>query len=188
MIRIGILGKIGSGKTFVAKRFGYPVFSADEEVAKIYQSNEKIYNKLKKELPKYIFSFPLNKLEISKAILAEDKNLKKIIKLVHPEVRKRLRIFLVKNQKKKFVILDIPLLLENKLNLKKDILIYIEAKKSKIYHKLKKRKNFNNKLLKKFSKIQLPSGYKKRKANFIIKNNFTIKSLQNSINVILDKI
>ena len=100
MIRIGILGKIGSGKTFVAKRFGYPVFSADEEVAKIYQSNEKIYNKLKKELPKYIFSFPLNKLEISKAILAEDKNLKKIIKLVHPEVRKRLRIFLVKNQKK----------------------------------------------------------------------------------------
>ena len=35
MIKIGILGNIGSGKSFVAKCFGYPVFNADEEVSKI---------------------------------------------------------------------------------------------------------------------------------------------------------
>ena len=48
MIKIGILGDIGSGKSFVAKTFGYPVFNADEEVSKLYRNDKKIYLKLKK--------------------------------------------------------------------------------------------------------------------------------------------
>ena len=52
MIRIGILGDIGSGKSYVAKNFGYPVFNADSEVSKIYKKNEKIFNKLKKKITK----------------------------------------------------------------------------------------------------------------------------------------
>ena len=35
--KIGILGDIGSGKSFIAKQFGYPVFNADKEVNKIYK-------------------------------------------------------------------------------------------------------------------------------------------------------
>ena len=59
MIRIAVLGDIGSGKSYVAKQFGYPVFNADIEVAKIYRKNRNCYNKLKKILPKYIISFPI---------------------------------------------------------------------------------------------------------------------------------
>ena len=47
MIRIGIIGAIGSGKTFVANNFGYPVFNADYEVSKLYQKDKKIFKKLK---------------------------------------------------------------------------------------------------------------------------------------------
>ena len=83
MKRIGILGDIGSGKSYVAKSFGYPVFNADEEVGKLYRRNKKIYSKLKKILPKYINSFPINKNEISEAILANKINLIKIVKIVH---------------------------------------------------------------------------------------------------------
>ena len=54
MIRIAILGDIGSGKSFVAKNFGYPVFNADFEVSKLYQKEKKVFNKLKKELHNYI--------------------------------------------------------------------------------------------------------------------------------------
>ena len=43
MIRIGILGDIGSGKSFVAKSFGYPVFNADNEVGILYRKNKKIF-------------------------------------------------------------------------------------------------------------------------------------------------
>ena len=185
MIRIGILGEIGSGKSYVASNFGYPVFNADHEVAKLYKLNKNVFNKLKKKLPKYIHSFPIEKIEISNAILANRINLKKIIKIVHLEIRKKLNVFLQKNKNKKIVILDIPLLLENKINKKKDILVYVQSNKSLILQRLKKRKNFNNKLLKKFKNIQYSSVYKKKKSHFIIKNSFTKKSVSDGINNIL---
>jgi dephospho-CoA kinase len=188
MIRIGILGDIGSGKSYVAKSFGYPVFNADAEVSKLYKKNKKIFNKLKNVLPKYINFFPTNKNDISKAILANKSNLKKIVKIVHLEIRKKMNIFLNKNRNKKIVILDIPLLLENKINEKKDILIFVKSNKKEILRRLRKRKNFNFKLLKKFKEIQLPLEVKKKKSTYILKNNFTDKSLKKNINLILKKI
>ena len=71
MRRIGILGDIGSGKSYVANSFGYPVFNADKEVGKIYKKNKKVFLKLKKILPKYIYSYPINKHEITNAILSK---------------------------------------------------------------------------------------------------------------------
>ena len=185
MIRIGILGDIGSGKSFVAKNFGYPVFNADYEVSKLYEKNKNVYQKFKKILPGYIYEFPIDKIQLSKAILANNSNLKKIIKIVHKEIRNKLQSFLIKNKKKRFVILDIPLLLENKINKKKDILVYVESDKIDILRNLKKRKNFNVKILNKFKKIQLPLAYKKRNSRFIIKNKFTQKSVKDGVNKIL---
>ena len=69
MIRIGILGDIGSGKSYVASNFGYPVFNADYEVSKLYATNKKLFLKLNKKLPKDIYSYPINKNQITKAIL-----------------------------------------------------------------------------------------------------------------------
>ena len=188
MIKIGILGDIGSGKSYAAEHFGYPVFNADIEVGKLYKKDRKIFNKLKKTLPKYIYSFPLKKSEISNAILANKSNLKKIIAIVHPEIRKRMNIFLKKNVNKKILILDIPLLLENKINKKNDILIFVQSKKKEILKRLKKRKNFNLLLLKKFKDIQLSLDFKKKKSQFIIENDFTNKSLKRSIKKILKEI
>jgi len=188
MIKIGILGEIGSGKSYVAKNFGFPVFNADIEVGKLYKKDRKIFNKLNKILPKYVYSFPINKNEISNAILANKSNLKKIVTTVHPEIRKKMNIFLKKNRKKKIMILDIPLLLENKINKKNDILVFVDAKKKLIFKKLRTRANFNLKLIKKFKKIQLPLEYKKKKSQFIIKNNFTNKLLKIGIKTILNQI
>ena len=178
MKRIGILGDIGSGKSYVAKCFGFPVFNADLEVAKIYKHNKKVFQKLKKELPNYFHSFPVKKKEIIDAILSNKKNLKKIIKIVHCEVRKKMNDFLKKNKNKKLVVLDIPLLLENKINKKKDILIFVESKKSEILKRLKKRKNFNMDLYNNFKKMQLSLVLKKKKSQFIIKNNFKKNSVK----------
>ena len=188
MIRIGILGDIGSGKSYVAKSFGYPVFNADYEVSKLYQKNRTVYKKFKKVLSEYVYEFPIDKIQLSKAILANNSNLEIIIKIVHKEIRNRLQIFLSKNSNKKFVILDIPLLLENKINKKKDILIFVDSKKNDISRNLKKRKNFNFNILKKFRRIQLSLAYKKKISKFIIKNKFTEKSVKNEVKKILKKI
>ena len=178
MKRIGILGDIGSGKTYVAKCLGFPVFNADLEVAKIYKNDKKVFQKLKKRLPQHFNSFPIKKKEIIKAILSNEKNLKEIIKIVHYEVRKKMNDFLKKNKQKKLVVLDVPLLLENKINKKKDILIFVESKKSEILKRLKKRKNFNFKILSNFKKIQLSLAFKKKRSQFIIKNNFKKNSVE----------
>ena len=185
MIRIAVVGDIGSGKSYVAKQFGYPVFNADTEVAKLYRKSRKCYRKLKKALPNYITSFPVKKVELSKAIIDNRLNLKKIVKIIHPEVRNRMNNFIKKNRNKKFVVLDIPLLIENKLNKKNDILIFVDAKKREIKKRLKKRHNISVEILKKF---QLPIELKKKKADFIVKNNFRNNSVKKNVKRVLGKI
>ena len=76
MIRLAIVGDIGSGKSYVAKLFDYPVFNADAEVAKLYKQSRGCYRKLKKKLPAYITSFPIKKNELTKAIVHKNSNLK----------------------------------------------------------------------------------------------------------------
>jgi len=159
MIRIAIVGDIGSGKSYVAKQFGYQVFNADNEVKKIYKNNRKCFRKLKK-----------------------------IIKIIHPEVRKKMNSFIKRNKNSKFVVLDIPLLLENKINKKKDIIVFIDAKKKEINKRLKKRGNINLQLIKKFKKVQLSLEFKKKKSSFIIKNNFKNYSVKKSVRYILKSI
>ena len=188
MIRLAVVGDIGSGKSYVAKQFGYPVFNADAEVAKLYRKSKKCYNKLKKTFPDYITSFPVKKSKLSKAIIDNQYNLKKIIKIIHPEIRLRMNNFIKKNRNKKFVVLDIPLLMENKINRKNDILIFIDAKKKEIIKQLKKRPNTNLKIIKRIKKFQLPIELKKKRSDFIIKNNFRNNSIKKNVKKVIEKI
>ena len=188
MIKIGILGDIGSGKSYVAKQFGCPVFDADVEVTKIYKKNKNCFNKLKNKLPKYIYSFPIKKKEIGKAIIENQNNLKKIIKIVHPIVRTNMNKFIKKNKKKKMVVLDIPLLLENKINKKNYILVFVDSNKKEIQKRLKKRANYNSVILNKLKKIQLPLEIKKKKSKFLIKNNFKSSYVRKNVKVLKSKI
>ncbi len=179
---IGILGDIGSGKSFVAKQFGCPVFNADNEVNKLYKKNKSCYKKLRNKLPKYIKSYPINKAELNRAILANKYNLKKIVSVVHPLVRSKMNNFLRKNNKKKLVVLDIPLLIENNLNKKKDILVFVESKKSQIISRLKKRKNYNKKIVENLKRLQKKLAYKKKLSTHVIKNDFKIITTKKRVN------
>tara|TARA_B100000579_G_scaffold432847_1_gene450461 strand:+ start:1545 stop:2132 length:588 start_codon:yes stop_codon:yes gene_type:complete len=187
MIKIGIIGDIGSGKSYVAKLFNCPIFNADLEVSKIYKKNQICFKKLKKKLPKYIFSFPIKKEEISKAINSNKNNIRKISSIVHPIVRSKMRFFFKKNKKNKIVVLDVPLLLENKLKIN-NILVFVDAKKSDILKRLKKRPNYNPKLISLLKKFQLPVEIKKKKSNYIIKNNFNSSNVKKNVKLLKIKI
>jgi len=188
MIIVGILGDIGSGKSFISKQFKCPVFCADDEVNKIYRKSKSCYKKLKKKLPEYIKSYPINKIELTTAILANKHNLKKIVSIVHPLVRKQMINFLKKNTKRKLVVLDVPLLIENNLNKKKYILIFVDSKKTQINVHLKKRKNYNKKIIEKLRKFQKTIDYKKKLSTYIIKNDFKLLTVKKRVRFIKKRI
>lgn len=181
MVRVAILGDIGSGKTFVANQFKCPLFNADNEVSNIYKKDRSCFLKIKKILPKYIISNFLDKKHLLNAILDDKKNLNKISKIVHPIVRRRMNKFLIRNRFRKMVILDIPLYLENKLNKKGDVLIFVDAKKKDIQKITNKRKNFSKKLLNNLKSLQLPLKKKKKLSHYVIKNTFNAFKIKKEV-------
>lgn len=188
MIRIAVVGEIGSGKSYASRLFGFPVFNADKEVIKIYKKDRKAYQKIKKKLPNHFFSFPIRKEQIVRAVNKNTKNLKTISKIIHPMVRKNMKVFLRKNRKKKAIVLDIPLYFENNLNKKGDVIIFISTKKKLIYSALLKRLKSNIKLLKKLGKLQQSILIKKKRSHYVIKNDFNSRNLKKMVKIIKYKI
>ena len=188
MIRVGVIGGIGSGKSFISKLFKSPVFNADKEVEFLYKNNLECYKKLKKRLPRFVKSFPISKSQLIKAINEDKKNLKKISSVVHPLVRKKLKSFLNKNKKNKIIVLDIPLLIENKLYNKKDILIFVKSNRNKVINRLRKRKNYNKKILSNLRKNQANLLKKRKLANYIVDNNFSPNIMKKKISMLKNKI
>ena len=188
MIRVGVIGGIGSGKSFISKLFKSPVFNADREVEILYKNSWECYKKLRKKLPKFVKSFPVSKSQLIKAINEDKKNLKKISSVVHPLVRKKMKLFLNKNKESKIIILDIPLLIENKLYNKKDILIFVKSNQNKVINRLKKRKNYNAKILLNLRKNQTKLLKKRKLANYIVDNNFSVNIMRKKINSLKNKI
>ena len=74
------------------------------------------------------------------------------------------------------------------MNKKSDILIFVDAKKKEINKRLKRRVNFNLEIIKKLKKFQLPLEIKKKKSDFIVKNNFKNNPIKKSVKMIKEKI
>ena len=188
MIRICLVGDIGSGKTYVSKLFGAPCFFADIEVKKLYRNNRQCFIQLKKKFPKFIKTFPIKKIELSKTVKNKFSNLKSIGFIVHPFIRKKLNSFLKKNKKKKIVVLDIPLYLENKMYKRDDVIIFLKTSKKDVNKKLKKRKNFNQKLINILRKSQFTLKQKRNKSNYVLVNNYNSAIMKRKVKILKTKI
>ncbi len=188
MIKIILVGDIGSGKTYVSRLFKVPYFSADLEVKKLYKNNRKCFQKLKKKFPKFIRTFPVKKSELSNLIKNKFSDLKKIGLIVHPFIRKRMKIFLKKNKKKKAVVLDIPLYLENKMYKKNDVIIFLKTKRKDVDIRLRNRKNFNQKILDILRKSQLNLRQKQLKSDYLLVNKFSSAIMKKKIKILKAKI
>ena len=189
MILIGLTGTIGSGKTFALDFFRskkIKVFSADEEVKKILEKKtvkEKIY----KLFPKSFIGKKLNKTMLASIVFGEKKKLRKLEKIIHPYVRKKKKIFLNINKKKKLIIMEIPIIFEQKAEKNYDYIILMDVNKKIQFQRIKKRKNITNELFKKILSNQI-SNKKKNLADFIINNNGSKKKTKKSLKKTLDKI
>ena len=187
MIKIGITGSIASGKTTAARIFAgkrYPLFNADKEVKDLYNQKyfkSKILKKFKIQSTKNIKS-KIKKIIINNKVLIKD-----VEKIIHPLVRRKIKIFIKKNKKKKFIFFEIPLLIESKLMKDYDVIIFINSKK-KIRLKRYLKKGRDKKIFNLLDKRQLPPSKKIKFCDYVINNNNNLKKLKKTIKSIKNKI
>ena len=190
MIKVGILGGVGSGKSFVANIFkdlGFNIFSADQIVSQIYERNKNINKKISKFFKFKLYQGRINKNELRDSLKKNPKKFKYLNKIIHPIVRKQLILFLSKYKKNKLVVLDIPLLVENKMFNFVDIFIFVKTKLAIFKIRIKKRRNLDKKFLKLLENQQVDEKIKKSYADFTIDNS-TKSKVKLQVKKILDKI
>ena len=177
---VAITGGIGSGKTTLSdylKKTGFLVHESDEVVSDMYTKPSKSFISFIKEniSKEAIQKNKANKKEITNIIFS---NLKaKIIleKYIHNEVQKSREKFIQKNLNKKIVFADIPLLLENKLEKKFDLVVCIISSKNNRTQRVLKKKKFTKKILNKIFSAQTSDKERRRRSQIIINNNKTKK-------------
>ena len=190
MIKVGILGSVGSGKSFVAnifKELGFNIFSADQVVSQIYERNKNINKKISIFFKLKLNRSKINKNELKDILKKNPKKFKYLNKIIHPIVRKKLILFLSKYKKTKLVVLDIPLLIENKMFNFVDIFIFVKTKPNIFKIRIKKRRNLDKQFLKLLENQQADEKIKKSYADFTVDNS-TKDKVKLQVKKILDKI
>ena len=190
MVRVGILGSVGSGKSFIAnifKELNFNIFSADNEVANIYKNNRIVNKKIAKFFKLKLYKSKINKQELRDCLKKKPNKFGFLNKVIHPIVRKKLVLFLSKFKKNRLVVLDIPLLVENKMFEFVDIFILIKTKSTFFKNRIKKRKNLDKQFLNILKKQQTSEKIKESYADFIIYNSSKNK-VKLHVKNIIDKI
>ena len=190
MVRVGILGSVGSGKSYVANIFreiGFNIFSADNEVANIYKNNKIVNKKIAKFFKLKLYKSKIDKEELRASLKKNPNKFRFLNKIIHPTVRKKLDLFLTKYKKNNLVVLDIPLLVENKMFNFVDIFILVKTGSSSFLSRIKKRKNLDKQFLNILKKQQTSEKIKENYADFIIYNSSKNK-VKLQVKKIIDKI
>ena len=190
MVRVGIIGSVGSGKSFVAnifKELNFNIFSADNEVNNIYKKNKNINKKISKFFKLKLYKARINRQELRDALKKNPKKFSFLNKIIHPIVRKKLILFLSKFKKTRLVVLDIPLLIENKMFNFVDIFVYVKTRSNSFNTRIKKRKNLDKLFLNILKKQQRSEKIKEGYADFVIYNSSKNK-VKLQVKNIIDKI
>lgn len=190
MVRVGIIGSVGSGKSFVAnifKELNFNIFSADNEVNNIYKKNKNINKKISKFFKLKLYKARINRQELRDALKKNPKKFSFLNKIIHPIVRKKLILFLSKFKKTRLVVLDIPLLIENKMFNFVDIFVYVKTRSNSFNTRIKKRKNLDKSFLNILKKQQRSEKIKEGYADFVIYNSSKNK-VKLQVKNIIDKI
>ena len=186
MIKIGITGSLASGKTTASKILSFrrgPLFSADKAVKELYQ------NKNFRSIVGRRFKIKNNnqiKKSLKKLIIKNRTNIKKLEKIIHPLVRKKMKNFTSQNRNKKFLFYEIPLLIESKLMKHFNVVIFIKAKK-KIRLKRFQSKKGDKKLFNLLNNKQMNDRKKTKFCDYVVVNEKNLNILKMKLSAIIDK-
>lgn len=186
MIKIGITGSLASGKSTASKILSYkrgPLFSADKAVKELYK-NRKFKSLLIKKFK--ITNKRKIKKFIKNNILNDNRNIKKLEKIIHPLVRKKMHKFSKLHQNKKIIFYEIPLLIESKLMKHFNVIIFIKANRKLRFKRFRAKKG-NEKLFELLNNRQMLDKKKINHCDFVVVNEKNINFLKRKLIAIINE-
>ncbi len=186
MIKIGITGSLASGKTTASKILSSgrgPLFSADKDVKELYK------NKNFKSLVSRKFKIKNNNLlkkSLKRLILKNEDNIKRLERIIHPLVRKKMKSFTLRNKNKKFLFYEIPLLIESKLMKHFNVVVFIKAKKELRLKRFQSKRG-DKKLFDLLNNKQMMDTKKIKFCDHVVVNEKNLNILKKNLSAIMDK-
>ena len=192
MIKIGLTGSIGMGKSETARIFsglGIPVYDADASVHKLYESGKTGAIAIKKIFPEAISDDGSVDRKILGGIVVGNKtNIKKLEDIIHPLLKNDRLDFFGKNINEKIVVLDIPLLFETKGESQVDYVVVVSTSDNIQKQRVLERPDMTEDKFEKILLSQMPNEAKCKKADFIIDTSISVDDAKKQVLNILKKI
>ena len=185
MIKIGITGSLASGKTTASKIISFrrgPLFSADKAVKELYK--DKHFKSLISKRFKIKNNSKLKK-SLKKLVLKKKDNIKKLERIIHPLVRKKMKKFTLQNKNKKLLFYEIPVLIESKLMQHFNVVIFIKAKKQLRFKRFQS-KSENKKLFYLLNNKQMTDTKKMKFCDHVVVNEKNLNILKKNLLAIID--
>ena len=192
MIKIGLTGSIGMGKSETARifsRLGIPVYDADASVHKLYESGNTGALAIKKIFPEAISGDgSVNRKILSSIVVGNKTNIKKLEDIIHPLLKNDRLNFFKRNINEKIVVLDIPLLFETKGESQVDYVVVVSTSDYIQKQRVLMRPNMTEDKFEKILHSQMPNKDKCQKADFIIDTSISVDDAKKQVLNILKKI
>jgi dephospho-CoA kinase len=171
MIRIGLTGSIGMGKSAVSAMFrqlGVPVFDADAEVHKLQGPGGALVARIEAHFPGTTGPLGVDRQKLGAAVLGKPEALKALEHIVHPAVYHARQRFLLRHRARPLVVLDIPLLFEKGGAKQVDVTVVVSAHGFLQRRRVLRRKGMTEAKLRHIRRLQVPDHVKRQKADHII--------------------
>ena len=184
VIKVGITGSIGMGKSTVSSIFrnnNIKVWDADFEVHNLYKKGKEGYNSIISIYPELEDKVEINRKKVSNLLREKKIDLKLIEEIIHPLLIRSREEFIKKNKKDKLLIFDIPLLYETKAYIWLDYVINVFCSKKNQIERLKKRENFDIKKINYLISKQISVNQKNKKADYVINTDQDLKQVERQV-------
>ncbi len=171
MIRIGLTGSIGMGKSAVSKMFvrmGVPVFDADAEVHHLQGPGGALVARIEARFPGTTGPHGVNRQALGAAVFGKPDELRALERIIHPAVYRSRQRFLQRHRARRLVVLDIPLLFEKGGVKQADTVVVVSAPLWMQRKRVLARPGMTPQKFKHIGRLQVPDHVKRARADHVI--------------------
>jgi len=192
MVKVGLTGGIGSGKTTVSNfllDYGIPVYNSDSKGKTLMNANLELKNNIVSIFGERVYDNGiLNTNLLSNIVFNDSTKIEQLNNLVHPKVAQDFNQWVGKNNNKPILVKEAAILIESGAYLNMDKIILVVSEKSTRINRVSKRDNSDLDSIEKRINLQLTDNEKIKYADYIIENNSSLEHLKLEVLKVVNKI